>query len=672
MGDLGDISGFMKEGNVSNLEWLDVDAKEYRELDRLPKQNLDVVPDLEAAWSHEDRPAAAYLVPNNGAPRTMADLSQAHGRVSKEASEQVLKVARYAVMQSTDPQKIRHAMASRFDAGVIASNRESLKEVLQERGLLGKYYIASEDFESCHQADKKATTFVRRFAADARFVVAKSRCTGCTHNANNTCGVFQKEIVLEVPYTEELAEAVERSQSSKGKAIQASMSGARERIRLAHLAEDVKIQGPSETPKPIVDPVHQLRTHSAPGKVHLPMIGVQAQKIAQAEQEWTLNPATGKTASVRTGSDRTAFEVVQLLRQEMLKGRSEQELLQALKLSFSSEALRASRPTWEPLFKQAGLYGTVFATQTSFDECTTGADFLAKHNPQVKAIVAGGKCTGCIYNKLARCMMYGRPLVARVEDALTSDVVQTVIREHRMAGRLELGAEKADWGSTPKDALKTIYRQASQATAPVPTGVRAYVEQAFRGQDHGHVTAGLTKRKIVQAAQRYLNEGLYGTQLGDALKKQFDPRDIVAAQADLKPVIAEQGLQGIFFVDPTVYADYAKSCDEGARLHRARLVPYVKMGSKCSGCILQTKVGHCSKYNKPLVVDPPYTDKLAQQREILASGKAMDVPLADLVNSTPSILAQFEVKAGITIDLNPVPEKAAPLTVDLGGGSYKL
>jgi hypothetical protein len=76
-GELGDISGFLAEaGGVSNLDWLDVDEEEYRQQDTLPKQNLDIIPDLEAAWSHRPE-LATNFVPNTGEPTTMLDIVQA-------------------------------------------------------------------------------------------------------------------------------------------------------------------------------------------------------------------------------------------------------------------------------------------------------------------------------------------------------------------------------------------------------------------------------------------------------------------------------------------------------------------------------------------------------------------------------------------------------------------
>jgi hypothetical protein len=165
-----------------------------------------------------------------------------------------------------------------------------------------------------------------------------------------------------------------------------------------------------------------------------------------------------------------------------------------------------------------------------------------------------------------------------------------------------------------------------------------------------------TRREIVTAARRFLNEGLYGREMITALKARFEPRDLVAAKDDLKPVIADQGLQGVYFVDPTAYADYGRGCDEASRLHRSRGVPYVKMGSKCGSCVLQTEVGHCSKINKPLVAQVPYpADRASLQREILASGSSMDISPASLMNNGRDMMAEFEVQErGMEIDLDPI------------------
>ena len=272
-------------------------------------------------------------------------------------------------------------------------------------------------------------------------------------------------------------------------------------------------------------------------------------------------------------------------------------------------------------------------------------------------------------------MMYGKKLVAKAEDLYTQETVNSILWEHRQAGNLETGANKLAWGATPAEALKAIYRAASTPKkANVP--LRAYVEQEFNGHNYEKEAKDLTKRDILnngilKAASRYMNEGLYGKQLLGLLKSRFASTDIKAATELLKTVLAEQGLQGIFFVDPTVYDDYSRGCDEGARLHRARQVPYVKIGPKCASCVLQAVPGTCSKYAKPLVVDPPYADKTAMQREILASGNSTENSLENLMIPSHSIVAEFAMSS-MNIDLNPEPVKPEKVSIQLGRAKVDL
>jgi hypothetical protein len=272
-------------------------------------------------------------------------------------------------------------------------------------------------------------------------------------------------------------------------------------------------------------------------------------------------------------------------------------------------------------------------------------------------------------------MMYGKRLVAKAEDLYTQETINALLWEHRQAGNLETGSEKVAWGSTPAEAIKAIYRTAnSPKKASVP--LRAYTEQEFNGYKYEKEAKDLTKRdilnnEILKAASRYLNEGLYGRQLLGLLKSRFASTDIKAATDLLKTVLAEQGLQGIFFVDPTVYDDYSRGCEEGGRLHRARQVPYVKIGPKCSSCIHQAVPGTCSKYAKPLVVDPPYADKTAMQREMLASGNSTEHNLQNLMIPSHSIVAEYAMSS-MTIDLNPEPVKPERVSVQMGRAKVDL
>jgi hypothetical protein len=733
MADLGDLSDFLKDAAVSDLSWLDVNEEEYRKQDRLPMQNLDIAPDLQALWGHQDKPATAYKEKDH-LPKTMGDLSEAHGHL-RAAPLEIVRTARLALMQSPDLGRFKAALTARFDRDSLFASKTALTGVLAERGLLGPFYIEASDFPGCHNSPKKVLDFVRRFAGSAPFVVAKPECHGCIHamrtpTGGSNCAVFHKELVVEVPYSPELAHKVEESQKARGKAVKASTATPKERIRLALLAGTVTADASTASAKPIVNPAQYMKPTVAPTPVvakvdltaakHAAHAAVSSalgggsitvgqakdafRAIASAADEMSLRdieasakglPLPSRQVYVGAGQQSAptvhsaavvneqlisaanltkkrdeaanramaahkAKPVLSFLRREMLKGRSEEELVQGLKLSFSVSDLAATREHWEPIFREAGLYGTLYSTQDSFDECREGSDFIAKHNPAIKVMVAGSKCDGCVYNKIGRCLLYGKPLVKDASETLTWGTVEAVLQEHKTAGRIAAwdATRTASWGQNPKEALKAIAKAATRKPGYAVAGGRLDAAMtAFHGSLPGHVTSSIVRRDIAKTAARYMNEGLYGKDLKLALKARFESRDLVAAKDDLKVVLAEQGLQGIYFIDPSVYDDYGKGCDEASRLFRAKGVQYVKAADKCGSCVHQRQAGICSKIAKPLVEEPPYMDKAAQQREVLASGRSTEISYESLTNNGLTMMAEYQLQnTGMAVDLNPVAE----------------
>ncbi len=649
------LSEFLKESCINDLNWLDVDEAAYRDLDQLPKQNLDVTPDLKALWNHAGE-SPSGLVPNTGAPRTMGDLSEFHGRL-RARPEDLVRTARLAIMQSVDLSRVKQALVSRYDLDSIRSARTALAGVLAERGLLGGYYVDASDFPSCAKDPRRSADFVRRYASSALYVVAKEACEGCQYRSqmegNPICGVFHKQIVLDVPYSEEIADRVETLQQAKGLAVQASASAPKERIRLALLAKKSEAL-PTFSGLPqlttvlsVVDTDEQLR------------LATERSRELLAEQQ------------TRVVAER-ARPILSTLRRELLKGRSLEELAKTLVLTFDKGTLDETKEHWVPLLKESGLYGTVYVTQDSFDSCHEGADFLSRHGSKVKFIVAGDKCSSCIFHKASRCLLYGRKLVQAAEEAYTPEVVQAVLDEHRLSGNLPSNVNYLPWGSSSKEALQAIHVAATGPKLPQGT-LRETIERGFYGTTLEARTDYFARQEILKVASRYLNEGLYGTDLLMALKGRFLERDLVAAAADLRPILAEQGLLGIKYIDPTIYDDYGKGCGEAARLHRTRsAVRYAKIGERCASCVHHARPGVCSVLNKQLVVEPPYIDKRAEQQAILSTGRATEVSFESLMQNNLAMMDEYHLQHEASeLELNPeVPR--LDVAVELGSQKVRL
>jgi hypothetical protein len=359
-----------------------------------------------------------------------------------------------------------------------------------------------------------------------------------------------------------------------------------------------------------------------------------------------------------------ARPVIALMRREMLKGRGIGEVIETMKVAFSGDLLIETRPCWEPLFHEAGLYGTIYSTQESFPDCSEGHAFIAKQNPTIRGIVEGTKCASCIYNKVSRCLIYGKPLVKDARVLYTPETVNAVLLEGRTSGKLPQEVKvAAEFGAAPREQLKAIHRLSSRATP---------IQQQMSRLDHVKAFHGMTPampkdvvHPVVASVRRLLNEGLYGKDLQEVLKLRFQPQVLMAAKDELRSVIAEQGLQGIFYVDPAAYEDYGYGCKEAERLHRSRLIQYAKVGSKCQGCVHQTKACYCSVLDKTLVEEPPYYDKAAQQRDILASGTSIETNLAGLMNNGQSMMIEYEMQNRMAVEIDP-EVKVAPLDVQLG------
>lgn len=231
IGDLKDLLGTPDTPN--HLKWLDVDGVDYREfVEALPKQNLQVIPDLEAAWSFLGD-QSPYNLSSDHMERVSPFWSDVTPpRISDAEMEQTLltylrqNLSRgYTVAQT-------HEMLERgFSADVLKRHASVIEDTFKrEAGLLGVVYDDARLYPRC--ASEKG----KKIKTAARYLLAKSSCGSCVQHQNGRCAVMDKEIVFDVDYSEDLWDEIAPSKfiSLEDKFAKLATLPVRRRIQVAH------------------------------------------------------------------------------------------------------------------------------------------------------------------------------------------------------------------------------------------------------------------------------------------------------------------------------------------------------------------------------------------------------------------------------------------------------
>lgn len=208
VGDLKDLLGIID--TPDRLKWLEVDGVDYRENEEvLPKQNLQTIPDLEAAWSFVGELSPYNLSADNVDRATPFWEDITPIKVSDvEMQETLLTYLRQNLSKGLNEEMIRAQMEQSFSADVLAKNSNKIASVFKaEAGLLGVVYTDARLFPRCASGVGK-----KEVRASVPYVLAKSACSSCTQNQNGQCATFGKDLTFEPEYDEDLWDQIAPSQ----------------------------------------------------------------------------------------------------------------------------------------------------------------------------------------------------------------------------------------------------------------------------------------------------------------------------------------------------------------------------------------------------------------------------------------------------------------------------
>ena len=227
---MGDISDILHNQGVSDLSWLAVDEEEYRKFEALPKQNLDFIPELQKALVREEDDDVPHLIPLR--PHALVNTNPLYAPKApvKDMSTPIRNRVARLVMAGTPSREIGEKLQLEFTRDEIQAAATTIKEILNERGLLGNVYVDASHFPLASR-DPREKKLAQTLSKNASFVIGGcGGSNGCDCHQSGFCKTFGgKRVVSEVPYGPKLASVYSSKLADEKRPLDGRLASAKSR-----------------------------------------------------------------------------------------------------------------------------------------------------------------------------------------------------------------------------------------------------------------------------------------------------------------------------------------------------------------------------------------------------------------------------------------------------------
>jgi hypothetical protein len=616
--NLGDIDSILHNQSVSDLSWLAVDEAAYRASEALPKQNLDIIPELTHALAYSPEDDIQRVIPMR--PHVMVNQNPlSHQNFPVDMTTPIRNRVAMMVMEGLPKSEIKEKLLLEYAPADIHVASGAIQEVLNESGLLGNVYIDSNHFPRCSQGLAKDRKIVAGCAKRSLYVLSKPDCSGCVKNVNGTCTSFQKTLVATVPYGSKLAAHYAPSLASEKRADALMLEGEtwKKRLKLA-------FSSPIQT----VNPDGVKTSHT------------QIKKAVQVTEDDISQYVNRKYSAGSVLSS----EFVKLSRR-MMDGKNDLE-----KLS-SSDA-----PDLRFLASQFGILGHTYLDMDVLGGCKKTASFISSKNLRPDFLIRrSASCAHCKNLSDGGCASLCRsyPVYESIPAldqnhfvaAMQKAVDEGRISENDMALASSRLASVTNWDSL----ISQINLFKPKSATSSYTGSKY---SAFRGSSSPSLE--VDAEEVRRFISHLMNTGLSGLPLQRAILSRYTKEDLKQVPQVGNRIASGEHVQGSFYIDPTAYNDYGRGCSEGSSIFKNRNPRNILASSQCTGCTMQTAPGWCSKYCKSLI------------RSVPASVRNASVPNSLPVYHEPveNPVEKYELASESSVDLNGARSKSLDITLD--------
>lgn len=619
-GGLGDITGVLNNQSVSDLRWLDVDPEEYRKFEALPKQNLDIIPELmEFRSTDEDERVPSLIVQRPITVVNSNPLESPETPSRASVTENLKKKVASYVMMNLGSKDIEKRLTLEFSKGQLRAAASEIRSIIRERGLLGNVYINASHFPKCNMLSVEDKKFLSKYASKAKYLLSCDANCGCVCANKGYCSGFKKRVVSAVPYDRTtLASYVPGLKAEK------------------RLHPDDFSQGIPSSPDQIKSILQRGFSRSAiSNSPELPKTIQYQRPVAKPTiSEKDIAEYQARHSAVK--AELPPPHIVSILA-SLTKGRHNQALLASSDLNVRLAA------------KEHGIIGHTYVDIDVMGGPKATYAFIKKNGLKPDFLVsriAHEPSDELVQLKNSYQIYASRP-------SLNIDNVKLALQRAVLQKRMDRNVAESSFRKVQLASsvdFEKIISQINLYSAPVKERVAEYSApklSIYSGNTSSDIRTSPTiiPEEVRRTISHVMNTGVCGANLRRVVASRYTKDDLDQIPEVGQALASVDGIQGFYHIDPTAYADYGKGCNIGSKTLRHNSVRNVLACSSCTGCKLQTAPGWCSKYAKQLVRTIPEPVRVqAHQR--------LSLPVVQDTRPIENPVEKYELASEMTLDLN--------------------
>ena len=578
---LGNLDGFMQEGNTAELSFIDVE--EDLAIQSLPEF---ASPDqqIQASWEERETPAvyAEHQKDLTAIPRVVEtpDLDEAL----------LLDTAQKCARLIHAGYSLKQIQKTAFDRlGEHASElKEDLEYLAEERGLMGNVYVLASAYPNLIS---RASEWKKYLSKTPRYLLVEEGSKLATHE--NFQGM---RVVTEVPYKEALRYYKPLLESSGRKL---ASGNARSILKNAFLT----------TPKKEID------------------MGVRPQDYREVDTV-SMKEAKEQFGAYTPESRRRYTEVSRQERVALRQARKKIARSYRAGMLSKSQVQRLAQLK-DPNQIDKVLNQIKFASHRNSGEYSGDSNKLSQQQSLVRS-------SGDVTGRIVEAKRQQRIAKISKKVAVIKKAIHRGVRGEDLARIIKMKLSKEDL-KIASPMLQPLLKETNALALPTAevqeySGAKFQVHQETRKKAH---TKKISREqqaigKMSRWTRQQMTEGVLGKTLTTLLRHKFAPTFLKAAKETLSELRQQhEGLSGHLYVDAAAYASPSGTtgCDAGGLKHRANQLKFVMAMDRCGSCKFASQKANgdfsCQKYNKDIISELP-SDIGEYQKEMLRLADASD------------------------------------------------